>query len=81
MQNATISQSITSNTHIHCDVHFPRQAKKIGTAPERTLAALEAELRATDKRYHDAMITKNTTEFIVKRIAKVSESTTEAIGW
>ncbi|CAM9292147.1 unnamed protein product [Scytosiphon promiscuus] len=44
--------------------------KKVGTEPERHLARLQAELRATDKRHQDAMITKETTEFIVKRITK-----------
>ncbi|CAM9203014.1 unnamed protein product, partial [Ectocarpus fasciculatus] len=44
--------------------------KKVGTEPERQLARLQAELRATDKRHQDAMITKETTEFIVKRITK-----------
>lgn len=47
------------------------QVKKVGTEPERHLARLQAELRATDKRHQDAMITKETTEFIVKRITKV----------
>lgn len=46
------------------------QVKKVGTAPERVLAKLQAELQATDKRHRDAMITKETTEFIVKRITK-----------
>lgn len=45
--------------------------KKIGTAPEKYLARLQAELRATDKRHQDATFTKETAEFIVKRLAKV----------
>eukprot|EP00752_Nemacystus_decipiens_P014297 g12717.t1 len=44
--------------------------KKVGTESERHLARLQAELRKTDKRHQDAMITKETTEFIVKRITK-----------
>lgn len=51
--------------------HWVGQVKKVGTEPERQLARLQAELRATDKRHQDAMITKETTEFIVKRITKV----------
>lgn len=47
------------------------QVKKEGTEPERHLARLQAELRATDKRHQDAMITKETTEYIMKRITKV----------
>ncbi|CBN79110.1 Neurofilament triplet L protein, putative [Ectocarpus siliculosus] len=47
--------------------------KKVGTEPERQLARLQVELRATDKRHQDAMITKETTEFIVKRITKVNQ--------
>lgn len=49
------------------------QVKRVGTDQERELARLQAELRATDKRHQDAMITKETTEFIVKRITKVSD--------
>lgn len=43
----------------------------MGTALERHLARLQGELRITDKRHQDAMITKETTEFIVKRVTKV----------
>ena len=50
---------------------LPMQVKKVGTDSERHLARLQAELRKTDKRHQDAMITKETTEFIVKRITKV----------
>lgn len=46
--------------------------KRVGTDQERDLARLQAELQATDKRHQDAMITKETTEFIVKRITKVT---------
>lgn len=53
-------------------VFLPGQVKRVGTAPERHLARLQAELRATDKRHQDAMITKETTEFIVKRVTKVT---------
>lgn len=45
----------------------------MGTEPERHLAKLQTELRATDKRHQDAMITKETTEFIVKRVTKVCD--------
>lgn len=50
------------------------KVKKVATWQERELARLQAELRATDKRHQDAMITKETTEFIVKRITKVVDT-------
>lgn len=45
--------------------------KKVGTAPDRVLARIKAELRSTDRRHQEAMITKETREFIVKRMTKV----------
>lgn len=45
--------------------------QRIGTATERRLADLQAELKATDKQHQDAMITKEIMDFMIKRISKV----------